>query len=262
MTLTVFSNSPPGGRCTLYARYADTIARVFDDVSVNVAYPGKNPGSGPAAPALAIGNRVVAPSDGVIVAPDDIAHTLAEIGVDGAAECLTSLERVQEEFLSAPISSSGVSMLRRTAIALALAAGLLAAVPACSADNAAVTKALEEYLDFVDYGGATIFPEQIPAEEWKKIFVIDARDADQFAKDHIPGAVNIEWRQVVARRGEIPRDRMVLLYCNTGSLSAQAHLALRLSGYDNVRLLQDGFTGWKAKGGFEANARATKPVGH
>ncbi len=55
-------------------------------------------------------------------------------------------------------------------------------------------KGMEEYLDFVDYGGATIFPEQIPKEEWKKFFVIDARDKDQFAKEHIPGAVNIEWR--------------------------------------------------------------------
>lgn len=26
-------------------------------------------------------------------------------------------------------------------------------------------KEMKEYLDFVDYGGATIFPEQIPKEE-------------------------------------------------------------------------------------------------
>ena len=26
-------------------------------------------------------------------------------------------------------------------------------------------KGMEEYLDFVDYGGATIFPEQIPKDE-------------------------------------------------------------------------------------------------
>ena len=29
--------------------------------------------------------------------------------------------------------------------------------------NTEAINAMEEYLDFVDYGGATIFPEQIPA---------------------------------------------------------------------------------------------------
>lgn len=64
--------------------------------------------------------------------------------------------------------------------------------------------------------------------------VIDARDAAQFEADHIPGAVNIEWRRAVARRDEIPRDKPVVVYCNTGSLSAQVAFALRLPGWDNV----------------------------
>ena len=38
--------------------------------------------------------------------------------------------------------------------------------------------------------------------------------------------------------------------------------ALRLLGYDNVKVLQDGIEGWKAKGGFDAHARASKPAGH
>ena len=38
-------------------------------------------------------------------------------------------------------------------------------------------KAMEEFLDFSEYGGATILPEQIPAEDWKNIYVIDTRDA-------------------------------------------------------------------------------------
>lgn len=48
----------------------------------------------------------------------------------------------------------------------------------------------------------------------------------------------------------------VLAYCNTGTLSAQAGFALRVAGYENVRILQGGYAEWKAKGGFEANARA------
>jgi rhodanese-related sulfurtransferase len=45
-------------------------------------------------------------------------------------------------------------------------------------------------------------------------------------------------------------------------LSAQAVFALRLLGYDNVKVLQDGIEGWKAKGGFDAHARASRPAGH
>lgn len=133
---------------------------------------------------------------------------------------------------------------------------------ALASENPVVANAIEEYMDFSEYSSSLIWPEQIPAEEWKKIMVIDARDAAQFAKDHIPGAANIEWRKIVAHRDEIPKDRQVVVYCNSGSLSAQAVFALRLLGWDNVKVLQDGFEGWKAKGGFDANKRANQPAGH
>lgn len=73
-----------------------------------------------------------------------------------------------------------------------------------AANEKAVVDAMESYLDFVDYGGATIFTEQIPKDYWKKFFVIDARDKEQFTKEHIPGAVNIEWRRTLAERNRIP----------------------------------------------------------
>lgn len=134
---------------------------------------------------------------------------------------------------------------------------LMLPVASFAADNAAV-KAMEEYFEFSEYGGATILPEQIPAEDWKNVYVIDTRDADQFQKAHIPGAVNIDWRQVLGRRAELPGDKMVLVYCNAGTLSAQAGLALRLAGMENVRILQGGYNEWKAKGGFDAYRRATR----
>lgn len=111
-------------------------------------------------------------------------------------------------------------------------------------------------MDFNEYSSSLIWPEQIPKDDWNKIFIVDARDAAQYNKGHLLGAVNIEWRQAVARRAELPRDRMVVMYCNSGSLSAQAAFALRLLGHDNVKVLQDGIEGWKAKGGFDANQRS------
>jgi len=152
-------------------------------------------------------------------------------------------------------------ILNKTALA-ALAATTLAFAPAAWADQAAAVNEMEGYLEFVDYGGATIFPQQIPKDEWKKMFVIDARDKGQFDKGHIPGAHHIEWRQVLARRNEIPKDKPVLIYCNQGTLSAQAGLALRLAGYENVRILQGGMSEWKARGGFDAAAKATGAPTH
>ncbi|MBZ0092316.1 MAG: rhodanese-like domain-containing protein [Sulfuricellaceae bacterium] len=134
-----------------------------------------------------------------------------------------------------------------------------AALPAFAAESPAV-KELEAYFEFAEYGGATILPEQIPAADWKNIHVIDARDAGQYQREHIPGAVNIDWRQVLARRSELPTDKMVLVYCNSGTLSAQAGLALRVAGMDNVRILQGGFGEWKAKGGFEAYQRTARNI--
>jgi rhodanese-related sulfurtransferase len=147
-----------------------------------------------------------------------------------------------------------------SALIVVAATSLTLPTSVLAADNAA-TKAMEEFLDFSEYGGATILPEQIPAEDWKNIYVVDTRDADQYQVSHIPGAVNIEWRQVLGRRAELPSDKMVLVYCNTGTLSAQAGFALRVAGMDNVRILQGGLTDWKAKGGFEANKIASQKAG-
>jgi rhodanese-related sulfurtransferase len=149
---------------------------------------------------------------------------------------------------------------RRRAIAFATLAMLV--TPAAFAQSKAAVDEMEAYLEFVDYGGATIFPEQIPKDDWKNFFIIDARDKDQFAKEHMAGATHIEWRRVLADRALIPKDKPVLLYCNTGTLSAQAGFALRVAGYDNVRILQGGFVEWKAKGGFEAAAKAATAPKH
>lgn len=149
------------------------------------------------------------------------------------------------------------SFTKKTLQALAFALPLFfVAAPTTHAQNAAAVDEMAGYLDFIEYGGGVIFAEQIPKADYENIMVIDARDADQFAKDHIPGAVNIEWRQVLNERENLPTDKMVLIYCNTGSLSAQAGFALRVAGHENVRILQGGFEEWKTKGGFEANARA------
>ncbi len=154
-------------------------------------------------------------------------------------------------------------MIRRQYFMAFVAWTAMALASTAWADNkAAAIDEMEGYLEFVDYGGGVIFAEQIPKEEWPKMMVIDARDAGQFAKGHIPGAVNLDWRQVLAKRNSIPKNKPVLIYCNTGSLSAQAGFALRVAGWDNVKILQGGMEEWKAKGGFDAAAKSNSPAKH
>ena len=154
-------------------------------------------------------------------------------------------------------------MCFRTLALVAATAGSLLLASAAQANNKAIaTDEMEAYLEFVDYGGGVIFAEQIPKDEWPKMVVIDARDPAQFAKGHIPGAINMDWRQVLAKRNTIPKNKPVLIYCNTGSLSAQAGFALRVAGWDNVRILQGGMAEWQAKGGFDAAAKPTSAARH
>lgn len=106
-------------------------------------------------------------------------------------------------------------------------------------------EAMQDYMMLADYESGIILPQQLDQTVFETALFVDTRDAAQFADSTIPGAVHIEWREVMERRDEIPTDRMTILFCNTGSLSAQAAFALRVAGYKNVVVLQTGFTGWQ-----------------
>ena len=146
----------------------------------------------------------------------------------------------------------------RLALTLALAAATCLPIAAQTQADKATVNAIEGYFDFVDTNSGTLMAEQIPAEDYKRLFVLDVRDAGQFGKDHIAGAVNIDWRQVFAQRAKLPKGKTILVYCNTSSFAGQVAMALRMDGFENVRLLHGGYNEWKARGGMEAHARASK----
>ena len=117
------------------------------------------------------------------------------------------------------------------------------AVPAMAQE--AAVEAMQEYMMFSEYESGIILPPQLDQTVFETALFVDTRDAGQFEEGTIPGAVNIEWREVLDRIDEIPEDRMTILFCNTGSLSAQAAFALRVAGRSNVVVMQTGFTGWQ-----------------
>lgn len=127
----------------------------------------------------------------------------------------------------------------------AIVALMLLVAPAVAEGENAGIKAMQEYMEFTPYEAGIIVPQQLSKDVFGSIVFIDTRDAGQFAKGTIPGARNIEWREVLTRIREIPKDKKVVLFCNTGSLSAQAAFALRVAGRDNVLVLQTGIDGWR-----------------
>ena len=137
-----------------------------------------------------------------------------------------------------------------TVIRLMTAIVLLVSLHTAWAENPGVA-AMQEYMDFANYEAGIIVPEQLTEAIFSSVLFVDTRDSQQFEAGTIPGAVNIEWREVLARRTEIPTDRKVILFCNTGSLSAQALFALRVAGMDNVLVLQTGFNGWKENAAYK-----------
>ena len=127
-------------------------------------------------------------------------------------------------------------------LSFVISLGLLSSMSAKA--NEAVIEAMGEYLMFQEYESGIILPQQIDQSVFEAVTWIDTRDSKQFDKQTIPGAIHIEWRQVIERMDEIPTDRKVIVFCNTGSLSAQAAFALRVAGFDNVVVMQSGFLGW------------------
>jgi len=111
--------------------------------------------------------------------------------------------------------------------------------------NEELVDEMSGYMEFSEYSAGIIIPEQINKEVFESAVFIDVRDKNQYLRRTIPGAVNIEWRQVLNNLDEIPDSKMTILFCNTGSLSAQAAFALRVSGKTNVLVLQTGINGWE-----------------
>lgn len=93
MKVTIVSKNPPGGRCTLYLRYAEVIAEGCG-AEVEAVYPATANGIEP--PALLVDGRPIAPSDGLILSPTDVHSGLAGAG---CPDLLNRLEAAENHFM-------------------------------------------------------------------------------------------------------------------------------------------------------------------
>lgn len=105
-----------------------------------------------------------------------------------------------------------------------------------------------------------------------KVVFVDARSAAEFngtntkepSKGHIPGAKNLEWKEVEKENGAlksnaelqklfdangITKNKTIVLYCGTSVRAAIIYVALKDLGYNNVKIYDGAYNEWVAKGG-------------
>lgn len=83
--------------------------------------------------------------------------------------------------------------------------------------------------------------------------ILSIRQAEDFAKGHIAGAINIPFAKGMQEHfSEIPADKPVVVYCYTGQTSSQTMAILRLLGYEAYSLHggmgKEGGAGWLGGG--------------
>ena len=106
--------------------------------------------------------------------------------------------------------------------------------------------------DIVLAAAKTVSPKYITAAdlnmkiaEGEDMTIISCRSADDYAKGHIPGAVNIGLTALVDNLSKINPDAPVYVYCYTGHSAAQATALLQMLGYDAYSL-KFGMCGWSS----------------
>jgi hydroxyacylglutathione hydrolase len=70
----------------------------------------------------------------------------------------------------------------------------------------------------------------------------------EWADGHVPGSSNIPVADLEQRLGELPRDRLLVVHCQSGSRAAIAASLLRARGIVDVRIFSGGFAEWSKAG--------------
>ena len=102
---------------------------------------------------------------------------------------------------------------------------------------------------FAAKNAATTGPHELSGalERKEPVVVVDVRFPSDFAKSHVPGAVNLPKGKWQSANG-LAKDRLNVLYCydQTCHLAAEAARELIAQGYPVVEM-EGGFAAWEAK---------------
>jgi hydroxyacylglutathione hydrolase len=81
-----------------------------------------------------------------------------------------------------------------------------------------------------------------------EVTVIDVRNRSEWEAGHLPGALHIPVGHLPGRLEEIPRDKPIVVQCESGSRSAIAASLLQKLGVEDVAEFRGGFVAWQLAG--------------
>jgi rhodanese-related sulfurtransferase len=98
-------------------------------------------------------------------------------------------------------------------------------------------------------GLKTISPAELyPLVQTRKVTAIDVNSRQSWLKAHVPGAVNLD--PVAYNDADLPQDKSsnLVFYCSNPMCRKAPNAARRARkmGYDNVRVMSAGISGWLA----------------
>ena len=77
--------------------------------------------------------------------------------------------------------------------------------------------------------------------------ILDVRSQAEYAVGHVPGAINIPYRDVPSRLTELTafKTREIIVYCEVGVRAGIAELALEQAGFEHIRHLEGHMQRWR-----------------
>ena len=64
--------------------------------------------------------------------------------------------------------------------------------------------------------------------------ILDVRPMERFRKGHIPMAISLPFEQIEKGYVSLPKNRMIIVYCDTGGASTKAAYKLSEMGYQVI----------------------------
>jgi len=81
-----------------------------------------------------------------------------------------------------------------------------------------------------------------------QIHLIDVRTEGEVSRGVIDGAIHIPLHLLPLRASDIPQNKPVVIYCNSGARSAQACAFMAAKGFENMHNLSGGIMAWARSG--------------
>ena len=81
-----------------------------------------------------------------------------------------------------------------------------------------------------------------------KAILVDIRESDEFAREHLPGARHVPLSSFSSADVSGDRSKVAIFHCASGARTAEAAPQILATGFAEVYALDQGLAGWKKAG--------------